>query len=238
MKPVIHGQVPENASCLGAATLCAIVLHAATGGEGDGHHTMAPKTIRSAAHLYNPRGERLYLNDAECGRFLDALEGRNCVTRLLCLVLYFTGVRVSEALAIRHGDMQFESGIIAIRSLKKRGLHHVREVHVPLWLSMELERFMAERPSGARFFPVDRTTAWRQVTALMNEAGIMGAHACPKGLRHAFGVRAILASVPLPVLQKWMGHARMETTTIYTRVTGREERQLAEVMFGGNPKRP
>jgi site-specific recombinase XerD len=49
----------------------------------------------------------------------------------------------------------------------------------------------------------------------------------PKALRHAFAVDAVLNGIPLNILQRWMGHARLETTAIYAEVLGEEERALA-----------
>lgn len=64
------------------------------------------------------------------------------------------------------------------------------------------------------------------------EAGIApGIHATPKGLRHGFGLHAIRSGVPLNLVQRWLGHARMETTAIYLQAMGREEREMAERMW-------
>ena len=57
--------------------------------------------------------------------------------------------------------------------------------------------------------------------------GIVGRPACPRGLRHGFGVGTLQASVPLNMVQKWMGHARMSTTAIYADASGDEEAALA-----------
>jgi hypothetical protein len=46
-------------------------------------------------------------------------------------------------------------------------------------------------------------------------------------LRHAFAAGALQAGVPLNVVQRWFGHARMSTTSIYADVPGLEERELA-----------
>ena len=55
--------------------------------------------------------------------------------------------------------------------------------------------------------------------------------ASPKGLRHAYGVHAVLSGVPLPLVQKWLGHADISTTAIYTDVLGPEEREIAARMW-------
>jgi integrase/recombinase XerD len=52
----------------------------------------------------------------------------------------------------------------------------------------------------------------------------------PKGLRHAFG-RAFQASVPPHLVQRWLGHASLRTTSIYGDVIGPEERAFAARMW-------
>ena len=65
----------------------------------------------------------------------------------------------------------------------------------------------------------------------MAEAGISGTPAMPKGLRHGFGVNAFETSVPLHLVQRWLGHASLKTTAIYGDVMGPEERAFAERMW-------
>jgi len=65
----------------------------------------------------------------------------------------------------------------------------------------------------------------------MEEAGIVGSHATPKGLRHAFGVAAVQKQIPLNLFQKWLGHSRLETTAIYADAVGAEERSIAKKMW-------
>jgi site-specific recombinase XerD len=67
----------------------------------------------------------------------------------------------------------------------------------------------------------------------MEAASIQASLATPKACRHAFGVNAIQAGVALNVLQRWMGHARIETTAIYADVMGEEERALARRTWSG-----
>jgi len=65
----------------------------------------------------------------------------------------------------------------------------------------------------------------------MAEAGIDGPRACPKGLRHAYGTRAVVSGVPLHILQRWMGHASMKTTAIYASVVGPEQLRISGQMW-------
>ena len=65
----------------------------------------------------------------------------------------------------------------------------------------------------------------------MARANIRGLQASPKGLRHGFGVHAVQSGVPLNLVQKWLGHAQLSTTAIYTNAVGPEEYAIAEKMW-------
>ena len=60
----------------------------------------------------------------------------------------------------------------------------------------------------------------------MAAAGIAGPQACPRGLRHGYGVAAVSAGVPLPTVAAVLGHASLETTAIYTTAMGAQAREL------------
>jgi integrase/recombinase XerD len=81
--------------------------------------------------------------------------------------------------------------------------------------------------ANSRLWPWSRVTAWRCVKGAMLEAGVFGRPACPRGLRHGFGVGTLQASVPLNLVQRWMGHARISTTAIYADASGDEEAAFA-----------
>ena len=75
-------------------------------------------------------------------------------------------------------------------------------------------------------------TAWRRVKEVMRDAGIEdGPHACPKGLRHGYGIHAMSSGVPLNMLSKWMGHASLEVTAIYANALGEEQQEIAARMW-------
>ncbi len=77
------------------------------------------------------------------------------------------------------------------------------------------------------------TTAWRQIKSVMAAAGIKGPQATAKGLRDGFAVcHTPEPSVPLNVIQRWMGHAHIRTTAIYLQVVGEEERRLVARLWG------
>ncbi|WP_375413004.1 tyrosine-type recombinase/integrase [uncultured Bradyrhizobium sp.] len=189
-----------------------------------------------AGSLYGGSGRRKYLTQDERTRFVEA--ARRCERQdvmTLCLTLAYTGARISEALALTGESVEASAGFIAIRSLKKRTRAIViREIPVPDALIACLYRVhgLDAASREARLWPYSRCRAWRLIKGVMNDAGIThGLHATPKGLRHGFGLHAIRSGVPLNLVQRWLGHARMETTAIYLQAMGEEERQIAIRMW-------
>jgi integrase len=188
-----------------------------------------------AASLYTRGGQRKYLTPSERARFIAAAKAQpRHEVRTLCLTLAYTGCRVSEALALTAVSVEAEAGFIALRSLKKRnGEIVIREVPVPndLLNDLELTHAVSQRTRHL-LWSFCRSRAWQLVKAVMVEAGIAdGPHACPKGLRHGFGIHAIRSGVPINLVQRWLGHARMETTAIYLQAMGEEERSIAARMW-------
>ncbi|MDR6871117.1 integrase [Bosea sp. BE125] len=188
------------------------------------------------ASLYTQGGQRKYLTAAERARFLDAAE--QCArpeVKTLCLTLAYTGCRISEALALQVGQVGMDSGLIAIRSLKKRSRTIVmREVPVPneLLVMLDAVHGVSTRNADACLWHWSRSRAWQLVKQVMVEAGIpSGIHATPKGLRHGFGLHAVNSGVPLNLVQRWLGHASMTTTAIYLQAMGEEERIIAARMW-------
>lgn len=185
--------------------------------------------------LFDGNGQRKYLTQQEARALLDLARKADRQTRLFCLLLYYTGCRCSEGLQVTPRRLDLGTGRIIFRTLKRRKAIHHRAVPVPRRFLRDMLSFAAGQELGPddRLFPWCRQTAWRRIHALMDAAGIEGPQATPKGLRHQFGVHAIESKVPEGALQRWMGHARLRNTHIYTFVAGAEERALAARMWRG-----
>ncbi len=171
---------------------------------------------------FDSQGRRKYLTQKEGERFLRLSEQIMPLNEfLLCKTLYFSGCRLSEALDLESRNIDKEEGVLQIPTLKKRSILHVRRVPIPSKLISDLEKL-----GQGSLWEISRTTAWRNVKAGMAIAEISGIHACPKGLRHGFGVRCALAGIPVTKIQTWMGHSKVETTAIYLDVKAEEDREL------------
>jgi integrase/recombinase XerD len=183
--------------------------------------------------LYTRDGQRKYLNQVERRRVLKALRRLERGRELCSMLLYWTGGRISEILALHANSFQLDRNVVALRTLKRRRLH-VREIPIKPGLMTALDkhfklRKLQKNPKTAyqRLWPFHRVTAWRFIKGGMLEAGIVGRAACPRGMRHGFGVGTLQAGIPLNLVQRWMGHARLSTTAIYTEVSGDEEAAFA-----------
>ena len=180
--------------------------------------------------LFDAMGGRKYLCAKEVPRFLAAARDGDEATHLLCCLLAFTGCRISEALALTPVQLDADTGRIVFRTLKRRR-QMFRAVPVPAELMHALLRQSRDRPGGGLLWPWCRQTAWRRVKAVMQAAGIDGPQAMPKGLRHGFGVANAEENVPMATTQKWLGHAKLETTAIYQQAMGREENAFARRLW-------
>lgn len=190
--------------------------------------------------LYDDRGRRKYLVPLERRRFLRAALGARGKVATFCAVLTLSGGRVSEVLSLTPDRIDVANSTVNFKTLKQRGKVRTRAVPIPreLIYYLDLVHKIEEArrdPLRARerLWPWTRLTAWRYVVKVMKLARNPEFLANPKSLRHAFGVEATLEGVSLTMIQKWMGHADLRTTTIYTQVTGREERRLARRTWRG-----
>lgn len=200
----------------------------------------------SEMRLYDPAGNRLYLNAEERSAFLAAARRKPARDRTLCETLHWTRCRPSELIEITPARVDLSGRTIAIRSLKKRrdakGQQKVifRSVPVPAEFLDTLnaahgirEAQRSRKKAALPIWDLSRVRVWQIVKGVMIEAGIPDApHCSPKGLRHGFGVHATVQDVPLHMLQRWLGHAQLSTTAIYADAVGREEQDIAARMWG------
>lgn len=191
--------------------------------------------------LFDEHGKRLYLSKSECIQFLKAAEEENRENYVFCCVLHFTGCRISEALELTPQRISIHDQAIVFRTLKKSKFDkqgnikkpQFRSVPVPLKLIEYFNLVFDIRRKSKKnllipFWSMSRTTAWRTIKRVMHRAGVEGAQATPKGLRHAYGILQVTGKNPLPlhILADVMGHSSTATTEIYTRVLGGEKKKM------------
>lgn len=199
----------------------------------------------SEMRLYDDQGNRLYLNAEERAEFLLSARKRPARDRTICETLHFTGCRPSELIEITPARIDLSANTVTLRTLKKRknGAGEAKPVFRTVPVPSEYldtlntahgirEAQKVPRRANLPIWPLSRVHVWRIVKAVMNEAGIPDApHRTPKGLRHGYGINAVVKGIPLHMLQKWLGHAQLSTTTIYADAVGKEEQDIAARMW-------
>lgn len=180
---------------------------------------------------------RKYLTHDERISFLRHADTLHNDDVLFCRILLETGCRISEATAIRWKNIDFSAKNIYFETLKQRRRGVFRRVPISAdtvnLFSIEYAKRIAVGADVANelIWNFCRMTAYRHVRSAMHAVGISGLHACPKGLRHGFAIAALEAGVPMNLVQRWLGHARLETTTIYANFVGVEERAFASRLW-------
>jgi integrase len=186
--------------------------------------------VSSLAALHDRSGQRKYLNPEErlaFRRAIDRIADRR--KRAFCLTLFHTGCRISEALALTGNKIDASEGTLIFRTLKQRSTVRHRAVPIPHALMEVLLECRAD--SDQSLFRFSRTTGWKIIKTAMREAELDGVKATPKGLRHGFAIASATVGIPLPKIQKWLGHEKLETTSIYLDYVGDDDRRLAERLW-------
>lgn len=175
--------------------------------------------------LFDQRGNRKYVIARERLAFVYAASKECEAISTFCLTLAFTGARISEVLALTASRIDVPDKVIIFETLKQRKKRIFRAVPIPHMLIPLLTAYAIRQDGHLR--PWGCTTGWKIVKGLMRRAGIADAICKPKALRHAFAVEAGQKRIPLNIVQRWLGHARIETTAIYASTIGDEVRNLA-----------
>ena len=186
--------------------------------------------------IYNSTGERKYLNSGETRLLLQAAARTDIATHSFVRFIVETGCRISEALAMRMMQIDLDNGIAVVECLKKRRSGVFRTLPISPELCTLIASHCNHGEKG-RIWPWTRMTAWRKLHQLFDSCGLDGARATPRGLRHGFATAAVSAGVPLPVIQRWMGHSRATTTAIYVDAVGHEARAFAKRLWRGMAER-
>jgi integrase/recombinase XerD len=149
--------------------------------------------------------------------------------RLACLleVLYATGLRVSELIALPASAARRDERMLVVRG--KGGKERLVPLNDAAKRAMRayLDRLAEmDRDTGSKWlFPsfgesghLTRQHAARELKALAAAAGISAERISPHVLRHAFASHLLQNGADLRIVQTLLGHADISTTQIYTHV--------------------
>jgi site-specific recombinase XerD len=156
----------------------------------------------------------------EVAALLPAIRNRRY--QAVATVMYGTGLRVAEAIALQVGDIDGARGVVRVRhgkGNKAREAKLSQSLYVWLRRYWDKERpplpFLFSNPSGK--LPSQATL--RQAFALAAKQARINKHVTPHVLRHSFATHLLEQGTDVRVVSALLGHARISTTARYARVT-------------------
>ena len=153
----------------------------------------------------------------------------------ILLTLYATGMRRSEVCRLQVADIDSQRMIIHIRQAKGR-----RDRDVPLrpkLLRVLREWWRSLRPPlylfpGGRYHthtdrPISSKAIWQVVRDASQRAGI-SKRISPHTLRHSRATHLLEAGTDLATIQRLLGHADLESTTLYLHLSDRHLQAVSD----------
>jgi integrase len=151
----------------------------------------------------------------------DRAHGRRL--RGLIAILWRSGLRIQEALALTEGDLDHRRGSLLVR--RGKGGRR-REVGVDAWGWEQLQPWLdlrRELPIGPLLCVMNGTTRGRHWSPAAARAELRRAAAAvgvrrrfaPHQLRHAHAVEMAREGVPLIVIRRRLGHSNLGITSVY-----------------------
>jgi integrase/recombinase XerD len=165
--------------------------------------------------------------DAGCGKHTPVERLR--ASRLACLIelLYATGLRVSELVALPRSAAERSAQMLAVRGKgsKERLVPLNQAAKSAMADYLELLAQTGREKSSKWLFPssgraghLTRQHFARELKVLALSAGLRAYDVSPHALRHAFASHLLHNGADLRVVQTLLGHADISTTQIYTHV--------------------
>jgi integrase/recombinase XerD len=153
--------------------------------------------------------------------------------RALLELLYASGLRISEAVGLDRDDVDLDSALVRVIGKGDRErqvpvgemavgwLRRYADEVRPGWLSL----WHGESRHGGPFFlsvrgeRLDRRRAWEMLVSAARSAGLKEGIS-PHTLRHSFATHLLEGGADLRFVQELLGHASINTTQLYTHLTG------------------
>jgi integrase/recombinase XerD len=157
----------------------------------------------------------------------DTSIARGIRDRALIELLYATGMRVSELLALGPSDLNLEAGyLVCTGKGRKQRIVPIGE-QAAEWVSRYLREArpaLAGRRASPRLFinaragkSLSRVGFWKILKGYARQAGL-SRPVSPHVLRHSFATHLLERGADLRAIQMMLGHADLSTTQIYTHV--------------------
>ena len=178
-----------------------------------------PDTGRHLTFVREPRKMPVVLSPEEVARLLEAAPGPKY--RAAFAAAYGAGLRVSEVVALKVTDIESERLLLRIEQGKGRKDRFA--MLSPKLLDLLRDWYRIARPKVWLFPGRDAILplTTRQFSRAVHTAAAMAEitkRVTPHTLRHSFATHLLEQNIDVRVVQVLLGHAKLETTALYTQV--------------------
>lgn len=156
-----------------------------------------------------------YFTKEELRRLFRAAYQNNRLHHLCMVTMFFSGLRVSEAIAIRGADVC--DGQLSVRRLKKSRptMHDLKRSSDPLFDQTPLMQMAKENPG--RLFPFSRQRVDQFVRRYGAIAGLHPAKCHSHAFKHSICMLLWDETHDLNAVQDHVGHKEASSTLVYMR---------------------
>jgi len=179
-----------------------------------------PKKERKLPSVLTKEEVKTLINSAETEK-----------SRLIVSLLYSSGLRVSEIVALKRGDISLKDKIGWVR-LGKGGKDRIFTLSETL--ANEISKYL-QRRTGEYVFSENKPLSTRNIQKIIygmrKKSGIQK-KITPHTLRHSFATHLLENGTDIRIIQSMLGHSSLSTTQVYTHVSSEQIRKVANPLDG------
>ena len=194
----------------------------------------AVRSQRKYPEILSSREVELFLEQPQC------VDAKGCRDHAMLELLYATGMRVSELIALDMDDLNLMAGFVRCESKGKERMIPLYRAAIKALTDYMRDirpQLIADRDEQALFVNMNgermsRQGFWKIIKYYQEKTGIQK-EITPHTLRHSFAVHLLENGADLRAIQEMLGHADISSTQVYTHVV---KNKLKDVYHKAHPR--